>query len=144
MKKLIITLSGPMASFSPSPRMQHRLTQYASTKSAIIGMIACAMGIPRDESIEHLQAITMRVISISGGEIEQDFQAVRGAATNDGAADRVAITTRHYIPDYSAEIEVEGDDALIDAIEHAVRFPKWQLYIGRRAQVLDRPLVSTN
>jgi CRISPR system Cascade subunit CasD len=122
--------------------MQHRLTQYAPTKSAIIGMIACAMGIPRDESIGHLQTLTMRVIGFSGGEIEQDFQTVRGAVTNDGAADRAAITTRHYIPDYCADVELSGDDALIDAVEYAIRFPRWQLYIGRRAHVLDRPLVG--
>lgn len=122
--------------------MQHRLTQYAPTHSAVIGMIACAMGIPRGESIAHLEALQMRVIGVAGGVPEQDFQTVRDAVTNDGTAGRNAITTRHYIPDYCAEVELTGEDALIDAVEQAIRFPRWQLYVGRRANVPDRPLVA--
>jgi CRISPR system Cascade subunit CasD len=121
--------------------MQHRLTQYAPTTSAIIGMIACALGISRDEPIDHLHALKIEVVSVNGGKIEEDFQTVREAVTNDGAGGRAAITTRHYVPDYRAEIQLSGGDDLIDAIEHALRFPRWQLYLGRRAHVLDRPLL---
>jgi CRISPR system Cascade subunit CasD len=142
MKTLTLTLSAPIASYGNTPRMQHRLTQYAPTKSAIVGMIACAMGIPRDGSIEYLEAIDMCVLSVNSGAIEQDFQTVRGAVTNDGGSDRSAITTRHYLPDYCAEVEIAADGTLIDAIEYALKYPKWQLYLGRRAHVLDRPLVA--
>jgi CRISPR system Cascade subunit CasD len=142
MKTLNLTISAPIASYGTTPRFQQRLTQYAPTKSAIVGMIACAMGIPRDESIEHLNALSMRVVSVSGGEIEQDLQTVRCAVTNDGTPDRAALTNRHYIPDYCADVELSGDDALIDAVEYAVRFPRWQLFVGRRAHVLDRPLMG--
>lgn len=106
-------------------------------------MIACAMGIPRGESVSHLEALQMKVIGIAGGVIEQDFQTVREAATNDGSSGRSAITTRHYIPDYCAEIELSGEDALIDVVEYAIKFPRWQLYVGRRSNVPDRPLIAS-
>lgn len=142
MKTLTLTISAPLASYSNSPRLQHRLTQYAPTYSAVIGMIACAMGIDRNASIEHLKTLKMTVLNIAGGDMEQDFQTIRDAVTNDGTPGRNAITTRHYVPDYCAEIELSGDDDLVDAVAQAVQYPRWQLYAGRRSNVLDRPLIA--
>ena len=142
MTTITLTLSAPMASFSSQPRLQHRLTQLTPTKSAIIGMIACAMGLGRDDSYDHLNTLTVSVIDVAGGKPEQDFQTVHDAVTNDGSAGRAAITSRHYIPDYRAVVELTGDDDLITDVTHALQFPHWQLYLGRRAHVLDRPLIT--
>lgn len=142
MKTLLLTLSGPIGGYSSAPRLQHRLTQLEPTYSAVIGMIACALGIDRGQSIEHLKTLEMRVTAISGGEKEEDFQTIRAGVTYSGDQGRNVITTRHYVPDYCAEIELSGDDELMGAIEEALRFPRWQLYLGCRSNVIDRPVLG--
>lgn len=141
MKGLNLHLEAPIASFGVGPRLQHRLTQSAPTFSAIVGMIACAMGRKRDEPIDDLKQITMSVISVSHGDPYVDFQSIRDAVTVGGDSGRNAISYRHLLPDYYAIVEIRGDNELIDRIHEAFRRPVWQPYIGRRSNVLSGPIV---
>ena len=141
MKSLKLTLSAPIASFGTSPRMQHRLTQSEPTHSAVVGLIACAMGLGRDADFSEIKQISMTVMSVSHGEPFIDFQTIRDAVTISGIGGRNAITYRHSLPDYLAVVEIAGEDDLIDRINSALQRPVWQLYLGRRANVLNAPIV---
>lgn len=142
MKSLELTLSAPIASFGTSPRMQHRFTQSEPTHSAIIGLIACAMGLGRDDDFSELRPIKLNIKSVTHGEPFIDFQTVQNAVTVDGNPGRNFITYRHALPDYLAIVEISGEENLIDRIKAALQRPVWQLYLGRRSNVLSAPVVS--
>lgn len=142
MNILTFVLSGPMAAYTTSPRFENRLTQYRPTNSAIIGMIANAMGLKRGETSPTLESVTIEVGEFSGGDIEQDFQTIRDAITYGGDGGRNVVTRRQYVPDYYAEVTITGDESAITEIKHALQYPKRALYLGRRANVLDRPPVG--
>jgi CRISPR system Cascade subunit CasD len=142
LKTLDLQLSAPIASFGTTPRLQHRLSQPKPTHSAIVGLICCAMGLGRSDDFGAIKSIKMRVLELSHGEPFMDFQTIRDAVTVDGTGGRDGITYRHNFPDYYALVEIKGDDALIDTIESALKRPKWQLYLGRRSNVLNAPVVA--
>jgi CRISPR system Cascade subunit CasD len=135
MKKLQLTLSAPIASFSDSPRCQHRLTQPLPTKSAIAGMIACAQGL----SQPRIKDFTLEVLLVKHGPEMVDFQTVQNAATVGGDSGRNGLTYRYYYVDYRAIVEISSTPETIDEIEAALRCPVWPLYLGRRANILNRP-----
>ena len=58
METLELTLSAPIASFGFGMRLQHRLTQVSPTKTALVGLIACAMGLSRDDDLGGLNSIS--------------------------------------------------------------------------------------
>jgi hypothetical protein len=104
------------------------------------------MGLERNTPRSTLDAITVSVLSASyeGSEVGMsiDFQTIRNAVTVDGDSGRNAITYRQYMTRYHSEVEISGPDSLIQDVEKALRKPKWQLYLGRRAHVLDRPVLA--
>lgn len=137
---LTLTLSGPLAAYGDSPRLQHRLTGPAPTRSAVIGLLRCALGIPRDQSSPELDQLNIAVEEARSTGQEADFHTVRDAVTYDGNLGRNIITTRHYLVESSATVTIDGPG--LDALASALARPQWQLYLGRRCCVPDRPVLS--
>ena len=143
MKKLKLHLAAPLASFGSGMRLEHRQTAPAATRSAIIGMIACAMGRARGSDNSDLEQLTIEWGDQAHLGASSDFQTVRNGVTYGGSQGRAIITTRHFLQDYSGSVELTGEDALIDSVERSLRLPTWQLYLGRRAHVLSAPIVQS-
>lgn len=144
MKKLTIHLTAPLASYGVGMRLQHRQTAPTATRSAIIGMVACAMGRARGRDNSDLEQLTIEWGEQDHKGVTKDFQTVRNGVTYGGSPGRAIITERHFMQDYSGSATLSGDDALIDSVEAALRLPTWQLYLGRRAHVLSAPIVQTS
>jgi CRISPR-associated protein Cas5/CasD subtype I-E len=143
MKKITIHLAAPLASFGVGMRLQHRQTAPVATRSAIIGMIACAMGRVRGSDNSDIEQLTIEWGEQQHDGIARDFQTVREGVTYGGSPNRAIITERHFMQDYSGSATLSGDDALIDSVERSLRLPTWQLYLGRRAHVLSAPVVQS-
>ena len=143
MKTLTLTLSGPMQSYGVDPRMRYRSTEAAPTKTAIIGLLACAMGRGRGDDISDLKSLSI-VAEAQPAEpaIETDFQTIRDCASYDGGRGKNEITYRDYLVAAEFVVTVSGPDELLDQLAHAVQFPRWQLYLGRRAHVPTRPVFA--
>lgn len=140
MPKLVLKLAGPMAAYGTGPRLQQRLTEESPTESAIRGMLCAAMGIRRGEPAPALDGLQVEVGETIHSGVLEDFHTIRDAITYDGALGRNAITTRHYLSDFSSTVTLRGNLEQIRAIAKALARPKFQLYLGRRNCVPTGPI----
>lgn len=135
MKTLLLSLSGPMQSWGDSSRFVRRTTGRVPTKSGLLGLLAAAQGRRRTDSIEELLALRFGVRVDQPGRIERDFQtAVRANGKP------LPLTDRFYLTDAKFLAAVEGNNALIEGLDEALRNPVFPLYLGRRSCPPDGPV----
>lgn len=143
MKTLKLSLSGPMQSYGTDQRHRYRTTEDRPTRSAVVGLLACALGRDRSADISDLETLDINIEAPEcTGTIETDFQTIQDCISYNGDTGRNEITHRQYLTESTFDVSVAGDDAMIDQLAHAVQFPRWQLYLGRRANVPTRPVFS--
>ncbi|MBT9676476.1 type I-E CRISPR-associated protein Cas5/CasD [Levilactobacillus brevis] len=131
MKTLTIKLTAPLQSYGNAATFERRTTNTYPSKSAVIGMIAAALGYQRTDSrIVTLNELRFAVRIDQVGRHLTDFQTV------EWEKDVRKVTYRDYLQDavFVAAIGSENDQ-LIDNIEWALRHPRFQLFLGRRANV---------
>ena len=126
---LLLRLAGPMQAWGESSRFTRRTTEAAPTKSGIVGMLAAAKGLRRTDPLEDLLTLRIGVRIDQPGRVERDFQTAR---TFDGSR-AFPLTDRFYLTDAVFVAAVEGDAALIEGLDEAVRRPTFPLYLGRRS-----------
>ncbi|WP_367342267.1 type I-E CRISPR-associated protein Cas5/CasD [Limosilactobacillus sp.] len=131
MKTLIIKLAGPFQSYGNEATFNRRTIYHYPSKSAVIGIIAAALGYHRDNpDILKLNNIQYGVRIDQPGTIMTDFQIVKYNIKKSPK-----ITYRDYLQDAVFVVGIAGDDALISKIEKDLHHPHFQLYLGRRANV---------
>lgn len=142
MKTITIRLEGIMQSYgesSDAPTANYKTTGDHPTKSAIIGMIASALGYRRDdERIESLNKLSYAVRIDQPGSQMVDYQNVRYRDKN-----RVINTqTWHYNLQEAVFLAAVSsqDDKAIEKIEYALHHPRFALFLGRRSNVPFGPL----
>lgn len=142
MVTLLLRFIGPMQSWGIISRFDERDSGKEPSKSGVIGLIAAAMGIPREdwESLEPLTTLRMIVRHDRPGIIKKDYQTAGcssedrvmkadGKLSHDGI-----ISQRYYIADAAFLIALETEDrALLEKIQHALINPKWHLSLGRKS-----------
>lgn len=140
MKTITIRLEGIMQSYgesSDSPTANYKTTGDHPTKSAIIGMIASALGYRRDdERIESLNELSYAVRIDQPGNQMIDYQNVLNNKKNENTQ------TWHYNLQEAVFLAAVGsqDDKAIEKIEYALHHPKFALFLGRRSNVPFGPL----
>ena len=80
---LLLRLSGPMQSWGTASRLQIRRTDAYPSKSGVLGMLLCAMGVAREEApsrLEPLVALQMAVRVDRPGVLDWDYHTA-GAGT---------------------------------------------------------------
>lgn len=151
MSKISFTISGLMQSYGDTTYSAYRTTYDHPTKSAIIGMIAAALGYKRNEQakIDQLsQSLHFSYYTIQPGSQTCDYQNVH--YTNFKSKKSTYIpgyfgktlkqTWRDYLQDAKFGIILTGDHDLLKKIEYALKHPIFVLYLGRKSYPLDRPL----
>jgi CRISPR system Cascade subunit CasD len=143
MKTLTIQLNGLLGAWSTAPKSEWRLTKQSPQPSHIVGLLACCMGLGREDDWLELRSlrIAVRTKTDIPPETMRDYHTLKDAVTNDGNPGRSVITQREYIITPSYIVDISGDDAIIDNVSIAVRYPVWQPYLGRRCCVPSTPLV---
>lgn len=131
MKTLTIRLTAPLQSYGGAVSFARRTTNDHPSKSAVIGMIAAALGYRRNDArIVKLNELSYAVRVDQAGRSLTDFQTV------EWKKDKRKITYRDYLQDavFIAAVGSENTE-LIDQIHVALRKPKFQLSLGRRSNV---------
>ena len=149
MRVLTFLLAGPLASYGECSRWDHRDTLDMPTKSAVIGLLGCCMGIRRgDPRLRELDtALCMGVRRESCEGILTDFQTVTGPHGILNAQGKIRpsgntiITPKQYLLDSAFQIFLSGDECLLEECERAMRHPKWVVCLGRRGAVPSRPVI---
>ena len=144
MPTLLLRLVSPMQSWGTTSRFDQRDTGKEPSKSGVIGLLAAAMGIERENwsDLKPLTHLSMGVRHDRPGAPKRDYQTAGCAATDtiikaDGtqAKDGV-VSDRFYLADAAFLVGVEGSDrALLAKCHAALCNPVWPLALGRKSYV---------
>jgi CRISPR system Cascade subunit CasD len=129
MTALLLRLAAPLQSWGTSSRFARRGTDPVPSKSGIVGLLAAAQGCRRTDPLEELLGLRMAVRTEQPGRLERDFQT----AARHGERMSFSLSTRHYLADAVFLAAVQGEDALLEGLQEALRRPHFPLYLGRRS-----------
>lgn len=149
MATLLIQLVGPMQSWGTTSRFNQRETGKEPSKSGVIGLLAAAMGIHRENwiDLEPLTLLTMGVRYDRPGVPQRDYQTA-GCARNDTvikadgkpSGDGV-VSQRYYLADAAFLVGLAGTDRfLLESAHSALLNPAWPLALGRKAFTPSEPV----
>jgi CRISPR system Cascade subunit CasD len=116
------------------------------TKSGILGMIGCALGVQREDArfMEWNDNIRMGIRADKPGTIMTDYHTVQGEIVNAEGKKRggsnTIVSRRQYLQDASFLVCLQGDKALLGQFWQGLRNPVWPIFLGRRCCVPSRPI----
>jgi len=165
MSALAFYIDAPLQSWGASSKYQFRETNSFPTKSAIVGLIAAALGIDKyapDEAtlIAPIAALRLTVVKIEKTDPATrltDFHTIGGGYDKkaslrekmsipqkaSGAPFGTVITRRSYLTDAAFAAILEGDPTTLDQINHALLNPVWGVWFGRKTCLRATPLTPT-
>lgn len=145
MPTLLLRLVGPMQSWGTTSRFDQRDTGKEPSKSGVLGLVAAALGIDRENwtDLEPITRLSMGVRHDRPGVPKRDYQTAGCAATDTIIkADRSqakgggVVSQRFYIADAAFLVGLECEDrSLLERIHAALRDPFWPLALGRKSYV---------
>lgn len=142
MATLLLRLAAPLQSWGADSKFETRKTNREPTKSGIIGLLAAALGLRRDDTagLARLNGLHFAVRADREGSLLVDFHtANREEDRKKGKAPYV--TYRHYLQDAVFLVGLESEDtALLQELETALKHPVYPLYLGRRSCPPTLPL----
>lgn len=150
---LALYLDGPMQAWGHQSRFNRRTTLAYPTRSGIIGLLAAALGIEREDrdSLATLADLRMEILSLRHPSRWIDYHTVGGGydpktqrmsiprKANDDSPDTV-LTDREYLADARFGVLLTGDRGLLERCEHALRNPRWGLWLGRKCCIPASPI----
>lgn len=136
MATLLLRLAAPLQSWGSDSKFETRKTDREPTKSGVVGLLAAALGLRRDdtEGLARLNGLRFAVRADQEGSLLVDFHTAKSRDTS-------YVTYRHYLQDavFLAGIESE-DTALLQQLQQALLHPAFPLYLGRRSCPPTLPL----
>ncbi|MGJ8631448.1 MAG: type I-E CRISPR-associated protein Cas5/CasD [Glaciecola sp.] len=143
MKTLILKTEG-LSAYGLQTFDVHRRANHFSTRSAIVGLLAAALGITRTDQqalYELSEQITIAVQVNQAGEKMMDYHTVQNFRSPEGKIQKgTKPTYREYWCDSEHTFAISAESSLISQLEEAVKAPKFSLYQGRKCCPLTRPL----
>lgn len=138
MAVLLLRLAAPLQAWGSSSKFIVRSTEREPTKSGVIGMIAAAMGIQRNDDPQKLAPLAQLRFGVRAdkeGMLLKDFHMVHGYKIAD-------VTERYYLSDAVFLAVIECDDKkLLEEIAAALQRPVYPLYLGRKSCPPTLPVV---
>lgn len=137
MSTLLLRLAAPLQSWGDNAKFEIRSTGREPTKSGVIGLLAAALGISREdkEALQQLNALRFGIRADREGKLLRDFHTARDAKT-------AYVTYRDYLSDAVFLSGLESDDdAFLQKLNDALTHPVYPLYLGRRSCPVTLPLV---
>ena len=149
MSALLLRLVGPLQSWGTTSRFDQRDTGKEPSKSGVVGILAAALGIDRENwiDLEPLTRMSMAVRHDRPGVPKRDYQTA-GCAANDSiikadgtqAKDGV-VSQRFYLADAAFLVGLECKQrSLLERAHAALRNPVWPLGLGRKSYVPSVPI----
>lgn len=149
---LFLRLEGPLQAWGERARWSVRDTAPEPTKSGVVGMLACALGLKSDNALRALsQAVRIGVRCDRPGRQIVDYHTVganygrpvlltaQGKPKISSGAPHTEETWRHYLCDAAFIVAVRGQSADIGKLSRAIQSPVWPIYLGRKACVPSCP-----
>lgn len=150
MPSLLLPLIGPMQSWGTTSRFDQRDTGKEPSKSGVLGLLAAALGIDRENwtDLEPLTRLSMTVRHDRPGVPKRDYQTAGCAAGDviikaDGKPSTAGgvVSYRHYLADAAFLVVLGGEDrVLLKRAHEALCNPVWPLALGRKSYVPSEPV----
>lgn len=151
---LFLRLSGPMQSWGTESRLQIRRTDEYPSKSGVLGMILCAMGVPRGKAPEALGPLVALAMGVrldrpgvpdwdyhtagAGVGIRQAKGGVKYTATT--KEPETLLSRREYLLDASFLVALRGE--AIGQVMAALENPVWPVFLGRKCCIPTEPILA--
>ncbi len=119
-------LAAPLQSWGADAKFERRGTERIPTKSGVIGLVAAALGRRRNESIDDLQVLNFGVRVEREGALIRDYHTAKGVK-------ETYVTQRYYLSDAVFLVALQGELELLSDIDHALHYPAFPLFLGRRS-----------
>ena len=136
MTTLLLRLAGPLQAWGTESRFEFRDTGTEPSKSGVVGLLAAALGQPRDDPVDDLAALRMGARVDRPGAVQIDFHTAENVARVPGKeADRKnpVVSRRAYLADADFLVGLEGDRELLEMLDGALAAPRWPLFLGRKS-----------
>ena len=144
MATLLLRLAAPLQAWGADSKFEIRKTDREPTKSGVIGLLAAALGLRRDETgpLEELNQLRFAVRVDREGSLLVDFHTAGNPTPGEVKRARAAgrapsppyVTKRQYLSDAVFLVGLESKDyALLERLEYALRHPAFPLFLGRRS-----------
>ncbi len=132
---IVMKFQGPLQSYGTDSHFEIRHTDDYPSKGAVLGLVAAALGIRRDETakLQELDKLHMVVRVDQNGQICKDYQTAYKPKYKKGDKEHTYITHRYYLEDAVFLVAIEGEDELIKRIYEALKKPYFALFYGRRS-----------
>lgn len=140
---LFLRLEGPLQAWGERARWSVRDTATEPTKSGVVGLLACALGLTKDEDLARLSRnLRMGVRCDREGVFLTDFHTIIGGVLSAEGKVKAGtvLSMRTYLCDASFLVALQGEPTLIARLARALIQPFWPLYLGRRSCVPALPL----
>lgn len=130
MSTLLLRLAGPMQSWGTDSKFDVRRTQREPSKSGVIGLVAAALGVSRQDRKTLATLACLRF----GVRVDREGTLLRDYHTAHPEKGSAYVTKRYYLADavFVAGLESE-DGALLEKIGEALVSPAFPLHLGRRS-----------
>lgn len=149
---LFLRLEGPMQSWGERARWSVRDTAPEPTKSGVVGLLGCALGINTDKALRELSRCLRvgvrcdrpgtRIIdyhTVGGGYAYPALLTAEGKPKVSSGRPHTEQTWRHYLCDAAFLVALQGAPDLIDRLTVAIQAPYWPIYLGRKSCPPSRP-----
>lgn len=150
MRSVVLRLEGPLQAWGTQGRYSIRETDSEPSKSGVLGLVGCALGMARDDAqqLDRLRQLRMAVRVDRPGRTMRDLHTV-GAGTFRGRPhgmwglkDKTVVTQRYYLVDAAFTVALAHDDhGFVEQIAQALGDPTWPLFLGRRSCVPSEPVL---
>ncbi|MUH60527.1 type I-E CRISPR-associated protein Cas5/CasD [Bifidobacterium canis] len=138
MSVLLMVLKGPLQAWGSTSRFARRDTNPVPTKSGVIGMVAAALGIGREDSLSRFENLRFGVRADQPGTLLDDYQTARTETGN-----ILPVSHRFYLQDAVFLAALESDvRKQLEEFQSALHAPHYPLFLGRRTCVPDGPIVT--
>ena len=154
---LFLRLKGPMQSWGERARWSVRDTAPEPTKSGIVGLLACALGLNADPDLRALsEKVRIGIRCDQPGTRLVDYHTVGGGYDEpmllmaDGKPKYIPNTNpklphtepthRAYLCDASFFVAIQSDDETVAQLADAVQDPVWIFFLGRKSCPPSEPI----
>lgn len=154
MPSVPMVLAAPLQSWGHQSIFQRRNTLAFPTHSALVGIIAAAMAVDRNDP-EHarkirdlssdLRFVVCRLRQAATSQpvapVLEDYHTVENARTASGGTKATELTRRFYLQNSVFVVLMQGTGALLTQVVEALKDPVWGGWLGRRSCVPSLPML---
>jgi CRISPR system Cascade subunit CasD len=155
MNTLFLRLEGPLQAWGLRARWEERDSAFEPTKSGVVGLLGCALGLRRDD--DRLRSISERLVMgvrvDRQGTLLVDYHTTGGVKEPDGEPEGMLnaegklkretdVSKRVHLMDASFLVALHGPVDLVADLSSALQNPIWPVFLGRKACVPTCPVFA--